>query len=414
MNKKLKNKKGITLVALIITIIVLLILAVVAITSISNSNIIKHAQNARDNYSIEDEKEKVSLAVHEAMLDGKGKITEDGITKGMETYFGEEGLNWRKVSSDDANVIIVEIGKKENTNNRKYKITLSTGTVEKVTEGSTSGGESQTEKVKIGDKVNYQVEGYNGEWRVLNTDDNQIKIVATSNAETMKISGSDKTLGKWDDETSSYKNAENELNKVCKKYINEKYATESRSIKTSDINKLMNFNETGYKEGNEEDDFKYGDIVTYKLEDGKVQSKVNSSDTWFSTNQKVLLKPLEDKDIEGDYSVKYTFYDYTITKNNENNIHKMFFENNEAYEAYWLASSYVKTSSRAVVYGMFHVSNVSWCYGVLGTGGSLWTSSSYSNQSEMEMGVRPVVTLKTDVELIQTAEDSEEWNLRVK
>ena len=48
---KLKDAKGITLIALIITIIVLLILAVVAITSISNSNIIPHAKNARDDYS---------------------------------------------------------------------------------------------------------------------------------------------------------------------------------------------------------------------------------------------------------------------------------------------------------------------------------------------------------------------------
>ena len=40
------EERAITLIALIITIIVLLILAVVAITSISNSNIIKHAQNA--------------------------------------------------------------------------------------------------------------------------------------------------------------------------------------------------------------------------------------------------------------------------------------------------------------------------------------------------------------------------------
>lgn len=47
----MKGQKGITLVALIITIIVLLILAVVAITSISNSNIIPHAKNARDDYS---------------------------------------------------------------------------------------------------------------------------------------------------------------------------------------------------------------------------------------------------------------------------------------------------------------------------------------------------------------------------
>ena len=50
------HNKGITLIALIITIIILLILSVVTITSISNSNILKHAQDAKENYSIAEEK----------------------------------------------------------------------------------------------------------------------------------------------------------------------------------------------------------------------------------------------------------------------------------------------------------------------------------------------------------------------
>ena len=51
MKEKIKNTKGITLVALIITIIVLLILAVVAITSINNNKILEYAKNGRDAYN---------------------------------------------------------------------------------------------------------------------------------------------------------------------------------------------------------------------------------------------------------------------------------------------------------------------------------------------------------------------------
>ena len=69
MKEKIKNTKGITLVALIITIIVLLILAVVAITSISNSNIIKHAQNGRDAYDHAKENEQSTLTEYEKYLD---------------------------------------------------------------------------------------------------------------------------------------------------------------------------------------------------------------------------------------------------------------------------------------------------------------------------------------------------------
>ncbi len=51
MKEKLKNTKGITLIALVITIIVLLILAMVSINLIMNENIIKHANNAVTAYN---------------------------------------------------------------------------------------------------------------------------------------------------------------------------------------------------------------------------------------------------------------------------------------------------------------------------------------------------------------------------
>ena len=50
--RKLKNRKGITLVALVITIIVLLILAGVSINLVLGDNgIVKRAQDARDKYA---------------------------------------------------------------------------------------------------------------------------------------------------------------------------------------------------------------------------------------------------------------------------------------------------------------------------------------------------------------------------
>lgn len=150
MKQKFKNVKGITLVALIITIIVLLILAVVAITSISKSNIIKHAQNARDSYSIEDEKEKVTLAVHEALLENQGSITKLSVKNGMTTYFGETG--WGEVTSSDDNIMIVEIV----SSKRKYKITLSSGKVEEIKTGDNGGEDNPVSEEKylvVGDKI---------------------------------------------------------------------------------------------------------------------------------------------------------------------------------------------------------------------------------------------------------------------
>ena len=76
--KKLKEEKGITLVALIITIVVLLILAVVAIGAVHDSKIIAHAQNAAGSFNQAKDNEVSELQVAENLLDSivKGDIKE--------------------------------------------------------------------------------------------------------------------------------------------------------------------------------------------------------------------------------------------------------------------------------------------------------------------------------------------------
>ena len=73
----MKKQNGITLIALIITIVVLLILAVVAIGAVQDSGIIGHAQNAGEDYTEEQEKEKISVALSEWAIQ---KYTQGGIT----------------------------------------------------------------------------------------------------------------------------------------------------------------------------------------------------------------------------------------------------------------------------------------------------------------------------------------------
>ena len=65
---KLKNNKGITLVALIITIIVLLILAMVSISLVMNSGIIDKSKSAVDKYSKEEIGEQLKLAYSEYQM----------------------------------------------------------------------------------------------------------------------------------------------------------------------------------------------------------------------------------------------------------------------------------------------------------------------------------------------------------
>lgn len=70
----MKGNKGITLIALVITIIVLLILAGVSIAMLSGENsILKRGNEAATNTAIAAGKEKVALAVNEALTEFNAK-----------------------------------------------------------------------------------------------------------------------------------------------------------------------------------------------------------------------------------------------------------------------------------------------------------------------------------------------------
>ena len=133
MKKKfLKTNKGITLIALIITIIVLVILAVVAINSIKNDGIIEHAQSAKTKHQIGQEKESISLAVNEAYLIGKGRITKESLQSALSTTFKDD-IQYTDTTSNEFIKIRIESSKRE------YKVYLN-GTLEGPL-GEVSGGE---------------------------------------------------------------------------------------------------------------------------------------------------------------------------------------------------------------------------------------------------------------------------------
>lgn len=70
MRKKLKNQKGITLIALVITIIILIILVGVSINSIIGENgIITRAKDAKEQMIIAEGKEKIELAISEMQME---------------------------------------------------------------------------------------------------------------------------------------------------------------------------------------------------------------------------------------------------------------------------------------------------------------------------------------------------------
>lgn len=110
--KKIRENKGITLLALIVTIIVLLILAGISVSALTGDNsIIKQAGNAKNESENAKEREALELAVVKAMgKDQRGNIAEDKLRPELEGY----------------NATIEKIGKRFivtfNTSGKKYKI----------------------------------------------------------------------------------------------------------------------------------------------------------------------------------------------------------------------------------------------------------------------------------------------------
>lgn len=395
------HNKGITLIVLIITIIVLLILSVITITSIK-SNILKYAQDEEEKYSLLEEIERVTLAVHKGIVSSQGALDKDGLIIGMNTQFTNTG--WEKVDWDEsdeyARVLIT-------TSKRQYKINLDTGKIE----------DEKYPGLKIGDKVNYTVDGYTGDWRVLDIDGDQVKLVASSNTEDFEMPRGNSTLLIWDDNTESYKNAENKLDEICKKYINETYATDARSIKVEDIDKKTKYDKTQYGIGELN---QYGNKVTYTITENSNNRVTDVSYESTVKTGKALTpftafrKPLAEinNNITKPYAVTSSTYTYSLSDINytdkASNVYKMLFGS----DIYWLASSYVHPRESDIVYGLYQ-----WEKEYLNAY-MAWMSSEEKAVDEVAYsgnytiaGIRPVVTLKSDIKLTQTSENSGEWNI---
>lgn len=143
-NKKLKSNNAITLIALIITIIVLLILAMVSIKLVWDGGIIKHAQNATNTYTVEQEKELIKLAYSDYKMKEYNPLDDLNALKG--NFLGKviDEIADPDKSTDERIVIIVNgeeiaitsedlVTTEENTicnityKGKNYKLILSSG-----------------------------------------------------------------------------------------------------------------------------------------------------------------------------------------------------------------------------------------------------------------------------------------------
>ena len=109
MKTKIKQEKGITLIALVITIVVLLILAGVSVNAIfSDNGIIKRAQEAQNKM---DEAQQKDLNSINELNNWINEATKEKyvFTLGSNTYEAEEGMTWRQWVNSKYNTIGMRI-----------------------------------------------------------------------------------------------------------------------------------------------------------------------------------------------------------------------------------------------------------------------------------------------------------------
>ena len=459
---KKEDNFGITLIALVITIIVLLILAGVTIATLTGENgILTKAKTAQTTTNEENTKEQIKTAVMGSY--GKdGKLNYGDLKTNLEQIgikdLPNEASYPLEVTLDGVSATIKANGEVNFTTSGGY---TQTGDTITSPDGKT---------MKVGDYVDYDPTleakasdltypstadktGTNSDqefnattyksagrgWRILGVKNGKIRLIS----EEFIGPGKDKEIyiGNRTYYTlygqKGYINGIEELNKISAIFGHGKGAEKATSITIEDINEITGYNpETAkYGKGNF---YEYGNKVTYTRGEGTaLSSSATNGQTWSgtqstfnyynkSTKEFVPLtsgsteitstyyyynpttlneeraKPIKGVDESGVYNTEYQmlFGKYTVDQND----YFRSFTGTGTVPCYWLASEYAHAHNNRVSWGLRTVNNGDDVYYY-----SLYDSD--GNEYSSSRGVRPVVSLKSDISL-EWNETANEWKIK--
>lgn len=146
IGKKLKENKGITLIALVVTIIVLLILAGISINMLTGQNgILKQASTAKEMTDNANTEELINLSVADAISEGRGDLKDKNLKSALNNNIGEGNYT---ISGNEDN------GWKVIVNEKRYNIDTN-GTTKKeeliLASGLEISGKMTIEEAEISD-----------------------------------------------------------------------------------------------------------------------------------------------------------------------------------------------------------------------------------------------------------------------
>ena len=445
MKLNLKERNGITLIALVITIIVLLILAGVTIATLTGDNgILGKAKTAKTTNDEEKAKEQINIAVMGSY--GKdGELNYDDLTKNLR-QIGIKGLPKEasyplKVTLDGVKATIKENGEVEFGKTIEvgdyvdYDPTLGANASD-LTYTSTADktGADSNQEFNVS---TYKSAGYG--WRILGVSNGKIRLIS----EEFIGPGKDKEIyiGNRTYYTlygqKVYINGIEELNKISGIFGHGKGAEKATSITVEDINGITGYNPETAKY-NQGDWNEYENKVTYTRGSGTaLSSNATNGKTWSGTQStfnyydktnktfKALTsgsteitstdyaygpatlkdgftQPVQGVDENGTYNEvnQMLFGKWTMTADNG---YYRSFTGTGTEPRYWLASDCASALSNDVGWGLRYVSNGGVCSNYLCYSDGYERSDSY--------GVRPVVSLKSDVSL-EWNESENEWKIK--
>ena len=213
----------------------------------------------------------------------------------------------------------------------------------------------------------------------------------------------------------AYTNGISELNTICEVYGTGTGATGARSITVEDVDRVTGYDKTTYELVVGSYKIKYGESITYYWDTTSANQKkpyyetgqgltgnLSGEHSKFvyhdgSTWQESVMPTTLPTDKQKICTLTQTYYYYDVdvktTLKNTEETFKMLFGNDDTY--YWLASSYVGPAPWDTGFGLRQVE------GGLVSGVNF--VDSIGDGSSIDNGVRAVVTLGSNINLVSTA-----------
>lgn len=411
--ERLREKRGITLIALVVTIVVLLILAGITISLVFSENgVVTKAKEAKEETrgaAVEEARDMWELdkslteyvggssqSLDELLdsLESQKQITAEEKAQIKET--GSVTIGSRTITFNTARTLVelydageLKIGDYVNYQNPTSGSYTSLGSKTGMEDLITDGGDSD----QIFNVANNQLT-----WRVLGKDEatGGIKLIAGSPMKRESNSSYPEVPYYFLNGAKGYINAETELNNICALYKND-LAQTARSVTIEDVNQVVGVtvDETGKPSLDESGH--YGQTYSYTNQYASPEDYLAGTKSNFSKTS--------------DY-YEYMANNPALTTATDQRLYNLLFDNVEyrSGKAYWLASRCVVAGSSYAHFCVRFVHSDGGDTVVRGYGLFLSDGGEYN----YGFAVRPVVILKSNVteDSIHKIDDQteEEWN----